>query len=80
MSKSIRIKEVFGFNGAPYSDYNRHTPNRREVYLFVIIVDGYVWAYASCCHLDEKHLPRVEHSGVITEAEIYLLTQWLREN
>lgn len=80
MSKSIQIKEVKGFNGMSYSDYNRYRSRSRGIWLFYVVVDHTNGEYRSRCHLDEKHLPRIEHSGAISDAEIELLAQWLLEN
>lgn len=80
MKETLYVKEVLGFNGMPYSDYNRYRSNRREVWLFYLMWNDSLWGLTSCCHLDEKHLPRVEHSYAMTDEIIELLTEWLRKN
>ena len=80
MSQSLYVKEVKGFNGLPYSDYNRKTPNRRDIWLFYIVWNDFTFGLTSSCHLDERDLVRKEHSKNLTDAIVNLIAQWLREN
>lgn len=80
MSKSLYVKEVNGFNGLPYSDYNRNRSSSREIWLFYLMWNDSIWGLTSRCHLDEKHLPRVEHSHNMTDEMVDLLSQWLLKN
>ena len=79
-----RLKEVLGYNGLPYSDYNRHRQNRRDIWFFHVEYctsgDDYFIGYRSYCNLDEYVNTRVEHSAIMGDATINLLAQWLQEN
>ena len=75
-----RVVEVLGFNGLPYSDYNRQQPNRRDIWFFFTIVgEDFRFSFRSCCHLDQRFSESVVEKGLGDEI-IQACINWLLEN